>query len=113
VLNKVYTKDSKKTNKLEDELFDLYHSTFQNGSDKTLSFVQQFVQAESTFEGAYEEVIDVSARMEAEKEGKPLKFTLKNAMTFGNKTLASCFHDCCRSSVEPQNIATKFYGRQG
>jgi hypothetical protein len=112
VLNKVYTKDSKKTNKLEDELFDLYHSTFQNGSDKTLSFVQQFVQAESTFEGAYEEVIDISARMEAEKEGKPLKFTLKNAMTFGNKTFVVST-TAAGAPLNPKTLRQSFMGGKG
>jgi hypothetical protein len=81
-LNKMYTTDSKKTNKMEEELYELFHTTTQRGpDDKILSFVQQFVQGEYVFQAAFEEDVNIEDRMEAERKGKSLKFTLKKALT--------------------------------
>ena len=81
-MNKMYTTASKKSNKMEEELFELFHTTSQRGpNDRILSFVEQFVQGEYVFQAAFEEDVNIDDRIEAERKGKSLKFTLKKALT--------------------------------
>jgi hypothetical protein len=69
-MNKMYTTDSKKTNKMEEELYKLFHSTSQRGpDDKILSFVQQFVQGDYVFQASFEEDVNIDNRLEAERKG--------------------------------------------
>ena len=73
-LNKLHTEDPRTSKTMEVDLFKTHHLSCNNdnNNNETLSFVQQlFVQGECAFEGAFEEDIDVTTRMDAEKEKSP------------------------------------------
>jgi hypothetical protein len=114
-MNKMYTLDSKKTNKMEEELYELFHTTSQRGpDDKILSFVQQFVQGEYVFQAAFEEDVNIDDRLEAERSGKSLKFTLKKALTaFSDEKTFFVTSSCSDSPLNGKTLRQCYVGGKG